>query len=53
MEAQKNMREEAQNDKTMLARAKKNAKSLIERYIVNMGKEIGIELSIRWIDNPL
>lgn len=50
--AQNNMRQEAENDQSLLRRAKNNAKTLLERYIVNLGKEMGVEYTVRWADNP-
>lgn len=51
--AQSAMREEAENDKTLLKRAKNNAKLLLERYIINTGKEMGVDYLVNWIDNPV
>ena len=50
--AQDNMRQEVENDQTLLRRAKNNAKILLEQYIVNLGKEMGVEYSINWVENP-
>ncbi len=50
--AQNNMRQEAENDQALLRRAKNNTKTLLERYIVNLGKEMGVEYTVRWADNP-
>lgn len=50
--AQDAMRQEAENDQALLRRAKNNAKILLERYIVNLGKEMGVEYFINWVDNP-
>ena len=50
--AQSAMRQEAENDQSMLMRAKSNAKVLLERYIVNTGKEMGQDYSVKWIDSP-
>lgn len=50
--AQDKMRQEAENDLALLRRAKNNAKILIERYIINLGKEMGVDYSIKWIENP-
>ena len=46
------MRQEAEQDQTMLMRAKENAKLLLQKFIVNTGKEIGAKLSIQWISEP-
>lgn len=50
--AQDAMRQEAENDKALLRRAKNNAKILLERYIVNLGKAMGVDYSINWVDSP-
>lgn len=50
--AQDNMRQEAENDQALLRRAKNNAKILLERYIVNLGKEIGVDYSVNWVESP-
>lgn len=51
-DAQDAMRREAENDQALLDRAKNNAKLLLERYIVNIGREMGVDYTVRWIDNP-
>ena len=50
--AQSAMRQEADNDQTLLKRAKENAKLLLERYIINTGNEMGLNLSVNWVDKP-
>ena len=50
--AQTAMRQEAENDQTLLKRAKENAKILLERYIINIGKELGTTYSVVWIEKP-
>ena len=50
--AQDKMRQQAENDQALLRRAKNNAKILIERYIVNLGKEMGLSYIVNWVDNP-
>ena len=51
--SQTEMRQGAENDQVMLRRARENAKLLLERYIVNTGKSVGLELTVKWIDNPV
>lgn len=51
-EAQKNMRLQAESDTRLLARAKNNAKKLIEQYIINIGNELGQTYSVQWLDAP-
>ena len=48
--AQSAMRQEAENDQNLLRRAKENAKLLLERYIINTGKEMGLNLSVNWVE---
>lgn len=50
--AQEVMSEEANNDQTQLSRAKNNAKTLLQRYIINFGNEIGKKYTVNWIANP-
>ena len=50
--AQEVMNEEAKNDQTQLFRAQNNAKTLLERYIINFGKDIGKNYTVNWIVNP-
>lgn len=50
--AQAAMRQEAENDQSLLRRSRENAKLLLERYIVNTGKQMGANYSVKWIDNP-
>lgn len=50
--AQDKMRQQAEGDQSLLRRAKTNAKILIEKYIVNLGKEMGVDYTINWVDKP-
>lgn len=50
--AQDNMRQEAENDQALLRRAKNNAKILLEQYVVNLGKGMGVDYTIKWVENP-
>lgn len=50
--AQEAMKQEAANDQALLKRAKANAKLLIERYFINIGKELGVNYSINWLESP-
>ena len=49
-EAQKNMREGAENDTTQLFHARQRAKSLLESYVKNIGNVIGKDYKIEWRD---
>ncbi len=51
-EAQQAMKEEAENDKSLLKRARESAKVLLERYIIATGSQMGISLSVNWVDTP-
>ncbi len=51
--AQSAMRQEAENNRNLLMRSKENAKVLLERYIVETGKETGMELKVHWNDSPI
>ncbi len=48
--AQAAMRQEAENDQALLRRAQENAKQLLKQYIVNTGKEMGLNLSVKWVE---
>lgn len=50
--AQDAMRKEAENDQQLMRRATTNARLLIEQYIVNLGKELGANYTVRWADTP-
>lgn len=50
--AQSMMRQEAEKDQALLNRSRENAKILLERYIVNMGKQRGEKYTVKWIDKP-
>ena len=50
--AQSAMKQEAENDQYLLRRSKENAKLLLERYIINTGKQMGTNYIIKWIDTP-
>lgn len=50
--AQTAMRQEAENDQTLLKKSRNNAKLLLEQYIVNTGKEMGVDYDVVWVDNP-
>lgn len=51
--AQATMRQEAEADQKLLRRAQNNAKILLERYIINTGKEMGKDYSVKWISEPI
>ena len=50
--AQESMRHEAENDQALLRRAKNNAKILLEQYILNLGREMGVKYTIHWVEKP-
>lgn len=51
-QAQDYMLEAAKTDRTMITRAKENAKSIIEQYIINTGMALGQEYQVEWVDTP-
>ena len=50
--AQDNMEATARADQSMLQRARENAKTLIEQYIINVGVNLGQEYDVEWVDTP-
>lgn len=50
--AQETMEATARADQTMLQRARENAKTLIEQYIINIGVNLGQEYDVVWVDAP-
>ena len=50
--AQKNMKENAESDKSILNKAHNNAKELLKQYVINVGEQIGQEYTVEWIDKP-
>lgn len=51
-EAQANMKQEAEKDQMLLDRAKENAKKLLEQYIINTGKGMGENYTVKWLTSP-
>ena len=49
-ETQAEMREMAENDDALKAKARQRAKSLLEEYVKNVGNEIGQEYTVTWKD---
>ena len=50
--SQQEMREKVQNDKASLARAKDNVKTLLKKYVDNLGELMGTSFTINWLDSP-
>lgn len=50
-ESQKEMREAAEADDTILLQARNNAKGLLKQYIIKIGEQIGKTYTVQWIDN--
>lgn len=48
--AQRLMREQAEKDSTALNRAKEHVKTLLKNYIINTGRGMGKEYTVRWIE---
>ena len=51
-QAQEKMEATARADQSMLQRARENAKTLIEQYIINIGVNLEQEYEVEWVDNP-
>ena len=51
-QAQEKMEATARADQSMLQRARENAKTLIEQYIINVGVNLGQEYDVVWVDTP-
>lgn len=49
--AQENMRQCAESDTSILNAAHKNAKEVLKQYVINVGKQIGQDYTVEWIDN--
>ena len=49
-ESQATMRENAGSDTRLLNQARNNAKEILKRYIVNVGKQIGQDYTVEWIE---
>ena len=52
-EAQQNMKQNAESDTSLLNHAKSNAMKLLEQYIVNVGRQLDQEYTVKWLDKPL
>ncbi len=52
-EAEANMKEKAQSDKSLLLNAQERAKTLLTNYVKNLGTTLGIDYKIEWSDSPL
>lgn len=48
--AQATMEENASSDTRLLNQARNNAKELLKRYVVNVGKQIGQNYTVEWIE---
>lgn len=48
-EAQENMEKTAQENAALLNQAKERAKDIIEGYVKNVGKEIGVDYTVEWV----
>lgn len=49
-EAQKDMKETAQANTTLLVQAEERAKNLLEGYVKNVGEQIGEEYTVKWVE---
>lgn len=50
-QAQINMDESARSDASILKAARQNAKELIKQYVINVGKQIGQEYTVVWVED--
>lgn len=51
--AQASMKENAAEDTVILYQAHNNAKKLLEEYVLNLGQQMGMNLTVKWSDKPL
>lgn len=51
--AQESMKESAAKDSNILYQAHENAKKLLKEYVISLGKEMGLDLTVKWSDVPL
>ena len=51
--AQTSMKESAAEDSSILYQAHENAKKLLKEYVINLGKEMGLDITVKWSDEPL
>lgn len=49
--AQEKMKENAESDESILNQARNNAKEILKQYIVNVGKQMGQDYTVQWIDD--
>lgn len=49
--AQKEMKEAAETDNTILSQARNNAKELLKQYIIKVGEQTGKNYTVQWIDS--
>lgn len=52
-QAQIDMNNEVEQSAELLNRGRERAKKLLEEYIVNTGKQLGKEYSVKWIDDEV
>ncbi len=51
--AQTEMKEKVAEDIALLSQAKNNAKKLLEQYVINVSKQLGQEVTVEWLDEPI
>lgn len=49
--AQATMKENASSDTSLLNQAHNNAKELLKQYVINVGKQIGQQYTVEWIED--
>lgn len=50
-EAQTTMKTNAESDNSILNQAHNNAKALLKQYVINVGKQIGEDYTVKWVEN--
>lgn len=50
---QKSMKENAGKDSALLNSAKENAKVLLKQYVIKVGKQVGKDYTVKWLEKPL
>lgn len=48
--AQEDMEKTAQENSALLNQAKERAKNIIEGYVKNVGEELGVDYTVKWVD---
>lgn len=49
--AQATMKENAENDDSILAQSRENAKALLKQYVIRVGEQIGQQYTVEWVND--